>query len=504
MEPTPYDLIVIGSGPAGESAAAAASAFGKRAAIVERSTLVGGASANTGTLPSKTLRETALAISGLKARDLYGVDLSLRHEATVAEFMYHERRVTANERRRIERGLSRHGVVLYHGDASFLDPHTIRVVTQAEPREGGHTHAHHEGGHHHLHPQATRHHEVLLRGETILIATGSSPVHPPGFDFDHPRVLDSDTILQLERLPRSLAVIGAGVIGSEYACTFAALGTDVWIVDGRDELLPFLDAEVSRTLEDAMRNQLGIEFLWKNRVTRCESPEYGDITLEFDTGGRLCVDAVLVAAGRSSNTASLSLAAAGIEPGPRGLINVDAHYQTSVPHIYAAGDVIGFPALASTSMEQARVAMCHAFHTGYKTDLAPLLPTGIYTIPEASMIGATEEDIKAQGIDYVVGRANYAQCARGEIIGDQIGFLKLLFRRDDMKLLGVHVIGEQASEVVHVGVVAMLSEATGDLFNRSCFNFPTLGDLYKIATYDAYRQRGPIATEPTSDPKSEG
>ncbi len=340
MEPTPYDLIVIGSGPAGESAAAAASAFGKRAAIVERSTLVGGASANTGTLPSKTLRETALAISGLKARDLYGVDLSLRHEATVAEFMYHERRVTANERRRIERGLSRHGVVLYHGDASFLDPHTIRVVTQAEPREGGHTHAHHEGGHHHLHPQATRHHEVLLRGETILIATGSSPVHPPGFDFDHPRVLDSDTILQLERLPRSLAVIGAGVIGSEYACTFAALGTDVWIVDGRDELLPFLDAEVSRTLEDAMRNQLGIEFLWKNRVTRCESPEYGDITLEFDTGGRLCVDAVLVAAGRSSNTASLSLAAAGIEPGPRGLINVDAHYQTSVPHIYAAGDVI--------------------------------------------------------------------------------------------------------------------------------------------------------------------
>ncbi len=489
MEPTPYDLIVIGSGPAGESAASAAAIFGKRAAIVEKSPLVGGASANTGTLPSKTLRETALAISGLKARDLYGVDLSLRREANVADFMYHERRVTANERKRVERSLSRHGVVLYHGTASFLDPHTIRVVAEAERHDGGHGHAH-DGGHHHDRHPAPRPREVHLRGETILIATGSSPVHPPGFPFDHPRVLDSDTILQLERLPRSLAVVGAGVIGSEYACTFAALGTAVYIVDGRDELLPFLDADISRALEDAMHDQLGIEFLWRNRVDRCVAPDYGDITLEFDTGGRLCVDAVLVAAGRASNTAALNLAAAGLEPGPRGLLTVDAHYRTAVPHIYAAGDVIGFPALASTSMEQARVAMCHAFHDGYKTDLAPILPTGIYTIPEVSMVGAAEEDLRAKGVDYVVGRASYAHCARGEIIGDQTGFLKLLYRRDDMKLLGVHVIGEQASEVVHVGVVAMLAEATGDLFNRSCFNFPTLGDLYKIATYDAYQKRG--------------
>src|SRR6185312_7202362 len=310
MEPTTYDLIVIGSGPAGESAVSAAAAFGKRAAIVERSPLVGGASANTGTLPSKTLRETALAISGLKARDLYGVDLSLRREATVAEFMYHERRVSANERKRIERGLSRHGVVLYHGSASFLDPHTIRVVTDAGPRDGGHGHAH-EGVHHHGHYHPPRNHDLHLRGETILIATGSSPVHPKEFNFDHPRVLDSDTILQLERLPRSMAVVGAGVIGSEYACTFAALGTDVWVVDGRGELLPFLDADISRALEDAMHNQLAIEFLWKNRVVKCEAPDYGDITLEFDTGGRLCVDAVLVAAGRASNTAALNLAAAG-------------------------------------------------------------------------------------------------------------------------------------------------------------------------------------------------
>ena len=331
--------------------------------------------------------------------------------------------------------------------------------------------------------------EMLLTSERILIATGSSPVQPPGFPFNHPRILDSDEILQLDRLPRSLAVVGAGVIGSEYACTFAALGASVWVIDGRDELMPFLDREVSQALADAMNRKLGIEFLWKNQVTACKAQDIGDITLEFDTGGRLCVDAVLVAAGRASNTAMLNLSAAGIEVGPKGRLTVDAHYRTSVSHIYAAGDVIGFPALASTSMEQARVAMCHAFEQGHKTALAPLLPTGIYTIPEVSTIGSTEEQLRSQGIDYVVGRASYSQCARGEIIGDQTGFLKLLFRRDDLKLLGVHVIGELASEVVHVGVVAMLSDSTAELFNRSCFNFPTLGDLYKIATYDAMVKR---------------
>jgi NAD(P) transhydrogenase len=489
METTAYDLIVIGSGPAGESAAAATALFGKRVAMIEKSPLVGGASANTGTLPSKTLRETALAISGLKARDLYGVDLSLRREATVADFMYHERRVTASERRRIERNLSRNGVVLYHGTASFADPHTVRVATAAPSEDTGPDRREGRGSQ----PGGEVSPELLLWGEIILIATGSKPVQPPEFPFNHPRVLDSDTILQLERLPRSLAVIGAGVVGSEYACTFAALGTEVWVVDGRDELLSFLDREVSRALQEAMHRQLGIEFLWKNRVTGCEVHDQGDITLEFDTGGRLCVDAVLVAAGRTSNTGALNLPAAGLQTGPHGRLGVNAHYQTDVPHIYAAGDVIGFPALASTSMEQARVAMCHAFELPYKTNIAPLLPTGIYTIPEVSIVGSAEEELQAQGVDYVVGRASYAQCARGEIIGDQTGFLKLIFRRGDLKLLGVHVLGEQASELAHIGVVAMLAEGTAELFNRSCFNFPTLGDLYKIATYDAllkHRQKG--------------
>jgi NAD(P) transhydrogenase len=479
MEPIAYDLIVIGSGPAGESGAAVAALFGKRVAMVEKSPLVGGASTNTGTLPSKTLRETALAISGLRARDLYGVDLSLRREATIADFMFHERRVTANERKRVERNLARYGVVLYRGTASFIDPYTLRVAPQAAGETAGTGHANDSDGSG----------EVLLRGERLLIATGSSPVQPPGFPFNNPRVLDSDEILQLDRLPRSLAVVGAGVIGCEYASTFAALGAGVWVIDGRDELMPFLDREVSHALADAMNRKLGIEFIWKNRVTACKAHDIGDITLEFDTGRRLCVDAVLVAAGRASNTATLNLAAAGIQVGSKGRLTVDAHYRTSVPHIYAAGDVIGFPALASTSMEQARVAMCHAFEQRYKTALAPLLPTGIYTIPEVSMIGSTEEQLKSQGVDYVVGRASYSQCARGEIIGDETGFLKLLFQRDDMKLLGVHVIGELASEVVHIGVVAMLSDSTAELFNRSCFNFPTLGDLYKIATYDAMVKR---------------
>lgn len=476
MEFIGYDVIVIGSGPAGENGAATAATFGKRVAMVEKAAVVGGASVNTGTVPSKTLRETALAISGLKARDLYGVDLSIRREATVADFMFHEKRVKADERLRVARTLARHNVTMYQGMASFLDPHTVRVVSTVNPDNPTAPGA-----------RTATPSEVVLQAETILIATGSSPVRPAMFPFEHDRVHDSDEILELERLPRTLAVVGAGVVGSEYACTFAALGVKVWMIDGRGELLPMLDAEVSKALEAAMRETLGITFLWNRRVTACDAPSEGAVTLTIDDdpSQRLSVEGVLVAAGRSSNTQSLNLEAAGIAPGTRGLLNVDSHYRTSVPHIYAAGDVIGHPALASTSMEQARVAMCHACRIGVKTEVSALLPTGIYTIPEASMVGASEEDLKTQGVDYVVGRATYAQSSRGEIIGDAIGFLKLIFRRGDMRLLGVHVMGEHASELVHIGVIAMQTESTVELFNRVCFNFPTLGDMYKSAAYNA-------------------
>ncbi|GIW86503.1 MAG: NAD(P)(+) transhydrogenase [Isosphaeraceae bacterium] len=467
-----YDLIVIGSGPAGEAGAVTAALFGKRVAVIEKSPLLGGASANTGTLPSKTLRETALAISGLRARDLYGVDLSIRREATIADLMYHERHVTANARERIRRNLAKDSIDLIRGRARFVDPHTVAVEPTSPAGVGAGTRR--------------------LTGDFILIATGSSPIHPDTFPFTDRRVNDSDEILRLERLPKRLAVVGAGVIGSEYACTFAALGVRTTIIDGRDELLSFLDRDLSSALETSMREHLGIEFLWNHTVVRCEpDPDpQGPVRLWFADGSGCEADNVLVAAGRQSNTSELNLSAAGLTPGPKGRIEVDSHFRTAVPHILAAGDVIGFPALAATSMEQARVAVCHAFDAAaFKANIAPLLPTGIYTIPEVSAVGAAEEDLNQQGADFIVGRAAYAGNARGEIIGDRYGFLKLIFDRATMKLLGVHAIGEQASELVHIGLVAILTNSGADLFNTACFNYPTLGDLYKDATYDALARR---------------
>lgn len=465
MEPEFFDLIVIGAGPAGEKGATTAAIFGKRVAIVERARDVGGAVANTGTLPSKTLRETAVALSGLKARNLYGVDLSLRREADISDFMYHERRVAAHERARIMQYLNGLNIELFRGTASFVDSQTIRISNPLRDCVDGNG------------P------ETLLRADKILIATGSCPFRPREFAFEDDRIHDSDELLTLERLPKTLAVVGAGVIGSEYACTFAALGTKVYLIDGRDTLLPFLDLEVSRALQTAMED-LGIVFHWKETVT-CVAPPVGQLSLTLSSGEILKTDGVLIAAGRTSNTSDLNLSAAGITAGKRGILTVNENFQTEVSNIYAAGDVIGFPALASTSMEQARVAMSHAFDTSYKSSMASVLPTGVFTIPEASMVGETEESLKSKGVNYVVGRARYMQNARGQIIGDDTGFLKLLFNASDMKLLGVHVIGERASEIVHIGLIAMLTGSGVELFNRTCFNYPTLGELYKHASYDA-------------------
>ncbi len=456
---TSYDLIVLGSGPAGEKGASTAAQFGKRVAIVERDPFVGGASTNTGTIPSKTLRETALALSGLRARNLYGVDLSLRREATVADFLFHESQVKASERARVQTTIDRDRIDLINGTGSFTDPHTISVETAAGTS--------------------------LLQAENILIATGSSPVQPAEFCFPDPRVHDSDEILALKTIPAKLAVIGAGVIGSEYACTFAALGSEVHLLDRRDVILPFLDSELSLTFEKSLPH-LNIRYYKNERVSACTpGPPESTIALQCESGLSLEVDQVLVAAGRRSNTWHLNLEAAGVATGDRGLIPVSEFYQTNVPHVYAAGDVIGFPELAATSAEQARVAVWHAFQLGIRFDMSPLLPTGIYTIPEISMVGDTEESLKKKNIDYIVGRASYADNARGEIIGDASGFLKLLCAKPNGKILGVHVIGEQASEVVHIGLMAMITASDVDIFNRACFNYPTLGDLYKTAAYDA-------------------
>jgi NAD(P) transhydrogenase len=475
MEPRSFDLVVIGGGPAGSSAALTASLFGKNVALVEKESKVGGAGLNTGTIPSKALRETALVLSGWRARKLLGVQVSLRQEATVPELTYHADHVREVLRSQVGSRLNQHAVEVFHGTASFVDSHTVRIVNQ-EPRE------------------------TLLEGRNILVATGSSPVRPPEFPFEHPRVHDSDEILEITTLPKKLAVVGAGVIGAEYACTFAALGVEVHLVDGRNVLLPFLDHEVSAAIERGMR-QNGVQFHWKERVIGCTVSEQAEVCLELSSGGELRVTDVLVAFGRSSNTAELNLAAAGLTPGKRGLIQVNDAYQTEVPHIYAAGDVIGPPALAATSLEQARVAVCHAFGTLTKQSTS-LLPTGIYTIPEASMVGQTEDAVKQAGIDYLIGRASYSQNPRGRLIGDEHGFLKLIFRRDNLRLLGVHAVGEQATELVHIGLMALLAEGDAEMFNRACFNYPTLGDLYKYATYDVLLQRelglhlGPMPINP--------
>ncbi|HEV8473060.1 MAG TPA: Si-specific NAD(P)(+) transhydrogenase [Methylomirabilota bacterium] len=447
-----YDLIVIGSGPAGEKGAAQAAYFGKRVALTERAEHLGGAGINTGTVPSKTLRETALYFSGLKARGLYGVDYQVKPDLTVHDFMYREQEVVRSLREVVSANIERHKVEVVRGQAEFDDPHTIRVGDRR------------------------------LSAEVILIATGSVPTRPPGVPFADPRVHDSDEILTMERLPASLAVIGAGVIGCEYATIFAALGIRVTLVDGRDRLLGFLDGEVADRLRLQMQ-LLGVDVKLREGVTRYDADADG-IRLDLKGGSALKVDAVLVAAGRVANVAELGLERAGLSVNERGLLTVNARYQTAVPHIYAAGDVIGFPALASTSMEQARVAMVHAFDLKYKTAVAPIFPLAVYTIPEISMVGETEESCRQKSIDYCVGRALYRTNARGQITGDLGGELKLVFRYPDKTLLGVHVIGESASELVHVGLMVLQVGGTIDTFINSVFNYPSLGETYKYAAYD--------------------
>ena len=465
-----YDLVVIGGGPAGLNAAIAASAFGKTVALVDCHPQIGGAGINTGTVPSKTLRETALALSGLKSRKLYGVDLSLRREVTVADFLGHVEHVKDAFHVSITERLHLLNATTYYGVGTFIDAHSVLVDLLSEnPQQD---------------PSAVPR-EIQLRGEKILIATGSSPVRPEIFPFGSGAVYDSDTILELDRIPKTIAVVGAGVIGAEYGCTFRALGAEVHLLDGRDVLLPFLDVEVSQALVAAFQRS-GIVIHWKENVRKCIPEESGGVRLELSSGAALTVDAVLVAAGRQSNTGSLGLEKAGVKTSERGIIPVNEHFQTNVENIYAAGDVIGFPALASTSREQARRAARHALGLSGSA-ISPLLPNGIYTIPEVSMVGETEESLQKQGVAYIVGRAKYQDNARGRIIGDQDGFLKLLFRRDDQKLLGVHLMGELATEIVHIGLMAMMCNASANLFVDACFNLPTLGLLYKSATLDALK-----------------
>jgi len=462
-----FDLVVIGAGPAGEKGAAQAAYFGKRVATVEREADPGGAAVHTGTLPSKTLRETALFLSGYRQLDLYGVTVAVEPHLAVAKLIARKDAVRRSETERIERNLQAHGIEQIRGEARFIDPGTIEVVSGGRSRR--------------------------LAAEVVLIATGSHPFRPPSIPFDDPDVHDSNDILGIERLPSSLAVLGGGVIGCEYASMFAALGVEVHLVEGRPSLLPFLDHEIGERLLGGMTHLGVIPHLDDSAVSvRRESG--GDLVCRLRSGAALACEQVLVASGRTGNTAGLNLEAVGVETNARGHVVVDDEYRTAAPGIYAAGDVIGFPALASTSMEQARVAVCRAFGFAYKRKVSSLLPYGVYTIPEVSCVGLGEREAKERGVDAVVGRASFQDNARGQILGDREGMIKLVFDRASRELIGCHCIGERATELVHVGEVAIALGGTVETFIENVFNYPTLGEAFKYAAYDALGQMGPPGT----------
>jgi NAD(P) transhydrogenase len=456
MTATHYDLVVIGSGPAGEKGAAQAAYFGKKVAIVERAKHVGGAGINTGTIPSKTLRETALYFSGLLQRGLYGLDYSLKDNVTVADFMHREKVVVEKERKIIRHNLDRHSVEMVWGDGSLRDAHTVHVHT-------------HDGE------------EIDLETEVILIATGSSPYRPPEVPFDDRLIFDSDSILRMRFIPKTMAVIGGGTIGSEYASVFTALGASVTLIEGHDRILHFVDQEIARLLTKQLQ-KIGLRLLLNTQLVKTERQDH-HVRLMLSNDEELDVDCALFAAGRQSNVEGLGLEAMGVQMGPRGLILVNEKYQTNIPGVYAAGDVIGFPALASTSMEQARVAMVHAFNLRYKEYVPAVLPTAVYTVPEIAMVGLSEEECQKQNIAYLVGRAEAENNPRGQITGDR-GVLKLIFAAEDKKLLGVHIICEIAAELVHLGAQVIAANGTIDAFIHTVFNYPTLSDMYKYAAYD--------------------
>lgn len=453
-----YDLIVIGGGPAGEKAAVKAGYHGKKVALVERYAEPGGSTVHNGTLPSKALKETALFLSGKAERGVFGVDRKLSKSFTVDDFFFRKNQVTESEVETINRNLEAHLIDIYHGKGGFEDEHTIRI--QGDP-------------------------DTLISGDFILIATGSYPFHPAYLQFDKNRVHDSNTILQLTRFPSTLVVIGAGVIGCEYSTIFSTIGAKVTLIEGRDSILPFLDREVTTELVSQIR-QGGVDVLFNTAVEKVDNPQDDSLPLLVHLkGGRVLeADMVLFAAGRAGRVDALNLERIGLAKNARGLIEVNERYQTKVPHVYAAGDVIGFPSLASTSMDQGRVAVTQMFELEGYEHLARVFPYGIYTVPEVSMVGMTEEEAQRKGLPYGVGRAHHAEMPRGKILGTQVGFLKLVYEKGSHRVLGVHIIGHLASELVHYGVTVIEAGKTLEDVSSAVFNCPSLHELYKYAAYD--------------------
>jgi NAD(P) transhydrogenase len=456
-----YDMLVIGSGPAGQRAAIRSAKLGKRTALIERKAVIGGVCINSGTIPSKTLREAVIYLSGYRLRGIYGESYTVKQNITMDDLLFRTDQVIRHEIDVTRHQLQRNGVEVINAEAAFVDPHTLRL-----------TMVDHSG-------------ERVVTAAHVLIAVGSEATRDPKIPFDGQNILVSDDILGLRKLPRTLVVIGAGVIGCEYASIFAALGVRVTLVDRAKRLLPFVDAEVVEALDYHLRqNRMtlrfsevvgGIEFAQNGAESR--------VKVHLASGKEIIAEKALYSIGRTGATARLNLEAAGLKADERGRMKVNEHYQTGVPHIYAAGDVIGFPSLASTSLEQGRQAACHAF--GVEATSTPeLFPYGIYTIPEISYVGKNEEELTQANVPYEMGKASYREIARGQIIGDSTGMLKILFHRETRELLGVHIIGESASELIHIGQAVMALGGKVDYFVYNVFNYPTLAECYKNAALD--------------------
>ena len=455
-----YDLAVIGSGPAGQRAAVAAAKLGKRVAVVDRRDMIGGVCIHTGTIPSKALREAILYLSGFRQRTFYGRDYTLQDRISVADLVSRVRTVLDRETEIVRSQLNRNGIETVHGTARFADPHTLVVETPSG--------------------------EVPLAAERILIACGTRPAHSAGIPLDGRHIFDSDQLLTVDSLGKQTIVVGAGVIGLDYASMLTALGHTVTVIDQRPTILDFLDQEMIEALSYHMRRQ-GATFRLGETVIAVERDARGRVLARLESGKTVQGDALLYTVGRQANTEGLALEAAGLQADSRGRIAVDGAGQTAVPHIYAAGDVIGFPSLASTSMEQGRLAACHMF--GLPCVSRPeLLPYGVYSVPEISMVGRTEQELTRARIPYEVGMAKYAELARGQIIGDDIGFLKILFDPLTRKVLGVHAIGEGASEIIHIGQAVLTLDGTIDYFRDTVFNYPTLAEAYKVAALNGFNK----------------
>ena len=455
-----YDLVCLGSGPAGEKAALMAAAAGRRVAIVEREPMPGGAMVNTGTIASKVLRETALLCSAFRRRPVPGIEFSLDRGISLPRFMARKTLVQIEEHDRIERSIDRHGIDVIRGTGRIAGEHLIEVTRPDRSTE-------------------------VLDAEFVLVATGSRPNRPGNVDFSSPAVVDCEGILHMDRMPESLIVVGAGVIGCEYACIFGEMGVHVTLLEPRDAIMPFLDREIREVLVARMR-EISIETMYGAMPDAVHGNPDGTATVHLKDGRELHGSVVLWSLGRVGNTDGIGLEGVGITPDQRGLLKVDSSYRTEVPWIYAAGDVIGFPALASTSLEQGRIAACSMFGFAYRDKLAATVPIGIYTIPAVAAVGMTEDDARKKGIDIVVGRARYRNNPRGRMLGDDQGLCKMIFAADDGRLLGASIVGEDSTEQIHVAQAVIAMGGGIDFFLEMCFNYPSLGELFKYAAIDAH------------------